>query len=76
MDELELYYGVVIWFSGSFGFIEWSKDNIKQKDMFIHYSDISADGFRTLFKGQKVSFNLGLNKSGEPKAINVVVLKN
>ena len=73
------YYGEVIWFnpSSGFGFISWSdENNIKQKDMFIHYSDILSEGFRTLYKGQKVFFNIGKNKNGDPKAINVTVLHN
>jgi cold shock CspA family protein len=33
-----------------------------------------CDGFKTLFQGQKISFELGTNKHGEPKAIEVVVI--
>jgi len=75
-DELTVYTGTVIWFSGSYGFIEWEKDGAKQNDIFVHYSDIAADGFRTLYKAQKVSFSIGTNKGGDPKAINVMALKN
>lgn len=75
--ETEVYVGAVIWFNvkKGFGFIEWQKDNVKQKDMFMHFSDISMSGFKTINAGQKVTFEIGANKDGEPKAINVVALK-
>jgi CspA family cold shock protein len=71
----EVFQGTVVWFDAKkgYGFIEWSKDGVKQKDLFCHYSDISADGFKTLTKGQKVSFGIGLNKRDQPKAIEIKV---
>jgi len=73
-----VYYAEVIWFSPArgIGFLRWEKDGIKQKDMFVHFSDVCCDGFKTLFKLQKVSFQIGTNNHGDPKAINVTVLKN
>lgn len=78
MSDLDLFYGEVIFFSpkAGYGFISWEKNGIKQKDMFVHYSDINVNGFKTLFKSQKVSFNVGENKRNQPKAINVTVLNN
>lgn len=72
------FIGDVVWFSPKrgFGFIEWEKNDEKQKDLFVHFSDIDCEGFKTLYKGQKVSFGLGVNKNGDPKAIEVVVLKH
>lgn len=77
-DDKVMYYGEVIFFTPKigFGFILWEKDGVKQKDMFVHFSDIIMEGFKTLFKGQKISFQIGTNKHGDPKAINVTVLKN
>lgn len=74
----EVLYGEVIWFDSKkgYGFLLWEKDGVQQKDLFIHFSDISSEGFKTLFKGQKVSFSLGTNKNGVPKAVNVLILKN
>lgn len=74
----EVYYGEVIWFDPKrgFGFIEWSKDGVKQKDLFVHFSDISCEGFKTLYKSQKVSFGLGTNVRGDPKAVNIEILRN
>lgn len=75
-DKKEVFFGEVIWFQNVFGFLQWEKDGIPQKDMFVHFSDIVSEGYRTLFKGQKVSFSIGANKDGNPKAIEVLVLKH
>jgi CspA family cold shock protein len=72
------YFGEVVWFDPKrgFGFISWDKDGVKQKDHFVHFSDISCEGFKTVYKHQKVSFGLGTNVRGDPKATDVQVLKN
>jgi len=77
-EEKRVYYGQVIWFDAKkgMGFIEWSKDGEKQKDMFVHFSDIKANGFKTLYKDQHVTFKIGVNKNNLPKAIEVEVLTN
>lgn len=77
MENVESFVGDVIWFDPKkgFGFISWSKDDQVQKDLFVHFSDVESEGFKTLYKGQKVSFSLGVNKHGVPKAVNVIVLK-
>jgi len=77
-DESKLYYGVTIWFNSSrgFGFVQWDDDGVAQPDMFVHYSDILVEGYKTLFKGQRVSFNIGKNNNGDPKATNVKILLN
>jgi CspA family cold shock protein len=71
------YTGEVIWFNNNrgFGFIAWEKDGVKQRDMFVHFSDVSCEGFKSLYKGQKVQFGLGTNNHGDPKAVNVTVVK-
>lgn len=75
MENTEVYCGEVCWFSKGYGFISWVKDNVPQKDIFIHYTDIDCDGFKILHKSDKVSFELGENKHGALKAIKVKVLK-
>lgn len=72
------FFGEVIFFTTerNYGFISWEKDGVKQKDMFVHYSDIVCKGYKVLYKGQKVSFSVGANNDGVPKAIEVEVLKN
>jgi len=48
--------GRVKWFNATkgFGFIEREDGS----DIFVHYSAISAEGFRTLTEGQEVSFEV------------------
>jgi CspA family cold shock protein len=75
-DNKKVYQGIVIWFNKlGIGFIDWSKDDIKQVDLFCHYSDLSMEGFKMLHKGQVVSFEIGTNHKGQPKATNVKVLE-
>jgi cold shock protein len=78
MSKQDTFYGEVIFFDPKrgYGFISWKKDEAQQKDLFVHFSDVICEGYKTLYKGQKVSFGLGLNKSGIPKATEVQVLKN
>ena len=73
-----LYYGEVIFFDPvkGYGFLLWEIEQVKQKDLFVHFSDVKMDGFKTLYKGQKVSFSLGTNRHGNPKAVNVQVLNH
>jgi cold shock protein len=73
-STLPTYEGTVIWMNHGIGFIKWEKDGIPQRDMFVHFSDIKMEGYRNLFKDQKVSFQIGTNKNGDPKGINVCVI--
>ncbi len=61
--------GTVKWFNESkgFGFVT-SEDGT---DVFVHYSSIQGDGFKTLAEGDRVSFDVEKGPKG-PKAINVV----
>jgi len=60
--------GKVKWFNESkgFGFIEKSDGG----DIFVHFSAIQNDGFKTLTEGQAVSFDVVQGKKG-PAAENV-----
>jgi len=71
-DENKVLYGQVVWFNKGMGFI---KQDENETDMFVHYSDISMEGYKTLAKGQLVSYQVGTNRRGQPKAINVTVIK-
>ena len=64
--------GKVVWFDAKlgFGFISRAGD----VDLFVHWSDIASEGFRTLKKDQEVVFSIGLNNRKQPKAIEVVVI--
>ncbi len=61
--------GIVKWFNASkgFGFIERQGGS----DVFVHYSAIKADGYRTLQEGQKVEFTIEQGPKGL-QAANVV----
>jgi CspA family cold shock protein len=63
--------GTVKWFNESkgFGFITPSDGS---KDVFVHFSAIASEGFRTLTEGQQVSFNVEDGPKG-PQAVNVQV---
>ena len=63
--------GTVKWCSDSkgFGFIEQAEG----PDVFVHFSAISGDGFKTLSEGQRVSFEVTEGPKG-PQAANVVPL--
>ncbi len=61
--------GVVKWFNDSkgFGFIEQENG----EDVFVHFSSIQGDGFKTLAEGQAVTFDVIQGAKG-PQAANVV----
>ena len=61
--------GVVKWFSDKKGYGFISRDG--EDDVFVHYSSIQGDGFRTLREGDKVQFEILSGERG-PKAANVV----
>ena len=67
----ERIVGTVKWFNGSkgYGFIEQPNGS----DVFVHYSAISADGYRKLVEGQKVEFSIEQGPKGL-QAVNVVAL--
>ena len=61
--------GTVKWFSESkgYGFLEKTDGT---GDVFVHYSAIQIDGFKTLAEGQKVTFDVVKGNKG-PAAENV-----
>lgn len=63
--------GKVKWFNADkgFGFITSDEGN----DIFVHYTEIQGNGFRTLEEGAKVSFDIKTNDLGD-HAANVNVL--
>jgi cold shock protein len=65
--------GKVKWFNDSkgFGFIEREGG----KDVFVHYTAIVGEGFKTLPEGATVEFELLETERG-PQAANVSVVKN
>ena len=61
--------GTVKWFNDQkgFGFITPEDGS---KDLFVHYSSIKSDGFKTLAENQKVEFEIEESDKG-PRAANV-----
>ena len=64
--------GTVKWFNAEkgFGFITSEEG----KDLFVHFSEIQKDGFKTLEEGEQVTFDVKEGQKG-PQAANVVVVK-
>ena len=60
--------GIVKWFNSKkgFGFIQQENG----QDLFVHFTAITLDGFRSLNEGDQVSFEVEDSDRG-PKAINV-----
>ena len=61
--------GTVKWFNEhkGYGFIATEQG----KDLFVHFSEIQGDGFKTLREGQMVEYEEGMGNKG-PQAIKVV----
>lgn len=55
--------GTVKWFNPAKGYGFITEDRTGD-DVFVHYSAIKADGFKTLQAGQKVSFSITSNEKG------------
>ena len=64
--------GTVKWFNSEkgFGFIAPSDGGA---DVFVHYSEIQGNGFRTLEENQQVEFEVGQGQKG-PQAMGVRAL--
>ena len=61
--------GTVKWFNAAkgYGFIEQESG----EDIFVHYSAIVTDGFKTLNEGEKVEFEINQGDNGKSQAVNV-----
>ncbi len=70
--EAATMQGKVKWFNAEkgYGFIEYEGG----KDVFVHFSAIEMEGFKTLKEGQVVNFEIVEGERG-PQAANVVVVE-
>ncbi len=66
--------GVVKWFNSEKGYGFITNDN-GGDDVFVHFSAINAEGFKTLNEGQKVTFETETDPKNDSKlrAVNVSV---
>lgn len=66
-----MYHGKVKWFSSEkgYGFIETDEG----EDVFVHFTGINEEGFKTLDEGESVSFEVTEGNRG-PQAANVTKL--
>jgi CspA family cold shock protein len=64
--------GKVKWFNADkgYGFIEQADGD----DLFVHFSEIQSEGFKSLDEGQAVTFDTGTGKNNTPQATNVRVV--
>jgi CspA family cold shock protein len=63
--------GTVKWFNGTKGYGFLARE--EGPDVFVHYSAINLEGFRTLEEGQAVEFTIESGQKG-PQATDVIVL--
>jgi CspA family cold shock protein len=71
--------GKVKWFSDAkgYGFIETGEDVNGGKDIFVHYSEIVKDGYKSLAQGQDVEFELmDTPKGPQAKRVEPVTTAN
>ncbi|MDT4925062.1 MAG: cold shock protein [Pseudonocardiales bacterium] len=71
LEGVHVAQGSVKWFNGEKGFGFIAVDG--GEDVFVHFSAIQADGYRTLDEGQRVEFDLAQGPKG-PQAENVRVV--
>ncbi len=64
--------GTVRWFNNQkgYGFISTAYGT----DVFVHYSALNMEGFRTLDEGQEVEFDVVTGENGKTQAANVTKL--
>ena len=71
-DVYSMAEGKVKWFNPDkgYGFIEREGGD----DLFVHFSEIQSEGFKTLDEGQAVSFTEATGNNGKPQATQVRAL--
>ena len=67
--HMERIKGTVKWFNNSKGYGFLGRDG--GPDVFIHYSAIASEGYRSLDEGDRVEFEIVQGKKG-PQAANVI----
>jgi cold shock protein len=65
--------GKMKWFNGAKGFGFIGRDD--GPDVFVHFSAIKMEGYRSLNEGDEVEFEIEPGKDGRPQAANVVLIQ-
>ena len=68
-ERHEMALGNVKWFNPDKGYGFISRED--GDDLFVHFSEIQMDGFKTLEEGQKVEFDITTGQNGKLQASNV-----
>lgn len=61
--------GTVKWFNPDKGYGFIARED--GEDLFVHYSEIDMEGFKTLTEGQEVQFEITTGQNGKLQASNV-----
>lgn len=64
-----MYIGTVKWFNSAKGYGFLGQQN--GPDVFVHFSAIQADGYKSLREGESVQFDIVQGQAGRPQAENV-----
>jgi CspA family cold shock protein len=74
MEVLNMNNGTVKWFNAQKGYGFITNEGTGE-DVFVHFSAIMSDGYKTLEEGQKVTFDIEQDpkNSSKLRAANVVV---
>lgn len=75
MEVLIMNNGVVKWFNAQKGYGFITNESTKE-DVFVHFSAIMSDGYKTLEEGQKVTFDIEQDpkNSAKLRAANVTLV--
>jgi len=67
------HQGTVAWFNNAkgYGFLMYEGG----KDVFVHYSAIQREGYKTLKQETRVEFDIANGPAGKPQAVNVKPVK-
>ena len=68
-ERHDMAQGTVKWFNPDKGYGFISREG--GDDLFVHYSEIQMDGFKTLDEGQAVEFEITTGQNGKLQASNV-----
>lgn len=68
-ERHEMAQGTVKWFNGDKGYGFISREG--GDDLFVHFSEIQMDGYKTLDEGQAVEFDITTGQNGKLQASNV-----